>query len=56
MDVADLGGVEAGGERAGKETQALALSRGVDEAGEDGFAIIGEDFDGVFVHNDFKVD
>ena len=54
--VADAGGLESGGEWGGEEAEALAGFSGVDEAGEDGFAVFGEDFDGVFVDDDLDAD
>ena len=56
LDVADAGGGEAGGERGGEKAEALAGFRGIDEAGEDGFAVVGEDFHGVFVDDDLDVE
>jgi hypothetical protein len=50
--VAKAGGIESGRERAGEKSQALAGFRGIDETGEDGLAVVGEDFDGVFIDDD----
>jgi len=50
--VAKAGGIESGREWAGEKSQALAGFRGIDETGEDGLAVVGEDFDGVFIDDD----